>query len=91
MASTLGFRQTRVFENVPANTEVIVDEYRGAFLYSEVTNETASKIYLIVNDNQQGGHAGARVPIAPNATRAIPASLYTFKATGIVTVVAYGM
>lgn len=91
MASTLGFRQTKVFEDVPADTIVIVDDYRGAFLYSEVTNDTDTKVYLTINDNPQGGHPGASIPIAPKSTRNIPASLYSFKATDVITVVAYGM
>ncbi len=90
MASILGFRKALVFENVPADTEYIVDNYRGGYVYAEVTNDTQATVYFEVNGNPQGGHPGSKIPIKAGTTRAIPMALHTFKASGVVTVVAYG-
>lgn len=91
MATPLGLRQVKVFEDVPADEVVIIDNYRGAFLYHEVTNDTASTVYIEANHNPEGGHPGVKIPIKAGATRAIPLALYSFKPTGVVTVVSYGM
>lgn len=91
MAVPIGFRQVKVFEAVPAGERITVDSLRGAFLYHEVTNDTASTVKLKVNHNPEGGHPGAVIPIKAGTTRAIPLALYTFEADGVVTVVSYGM
>lgn len=91
MATPLGLRQVKVFEDQPADEVVIIDRHSGAFLYHEVTNDTASTVYLEVNHNPEGGHRGARIPIKSGTTRAIPLAIYTFKASGVVTIVSYGM
>lgn len=91
MATPLGLRTAVVFKDVPANTEKSFTTYQhGSILYAEVTNKTASAVDFIVNDNPEGGRAGVAIPIEANSTRAIPIQLYKFKATGVVTVVAYG-
>lgn len=91
MASILGFRKVQVYENVTPGEVYIPDDLRGAFLYSEVTNDTDAEVKFIVNDNPQGGHPGVGIPIPAKSTRAVPVSLYSFRTTGVVTVVAYGM
>lgn len=93
MASPIGFRQLKVFENVnvPANNPIVIDNLNGAYLYHEVTNDTAGTLYITVNDNPQGGHPGDKIPIKANTTRVIPMSIYTFSTSGVLTVVSYGM
>jgi hypothetical protein len=90
MATPLGLRQVKVF-NVVADEEIVIDNYRGAFLYHEVTNDTASDVEFEVNANREGGHPGAKIPIKAGTTRALPLALYKFKASGALTVVSYGM
>lgn len=90
MATPIGLRKVKVFKNVPANTEQVID-HSGVYSYIEVTNNTASEVDFIINDYPEQGHIGVGIPIPPNYTRAIPLNVYKFKATGVVTVVAYGM
>ncbi len=90
MATPIGLRKVMVFKNVPANEEKIVDN-RGAYAYVEVTNNSASEVDFVVNEYIDQGHKGVGIPIPPNETRAIPLTIYKFRATGEVTVVAYGM
>jgi hypothetical protein len=89
MATPIGLRKVKAFINVPANTEKIIDEH-GNFGYIEVTNDTASAVDFLVNDYPEQGHQGTAIPIKANTTRPIPLTVYKFKATGVVTVVAYG-
>ena len=91
MATPIGLRKVRVFTAVPANTEIVIDDYHGNYGYIEVTNATASAVDIVVNDNPAGGVQGVAIPVEANSTRPIPLVTYTFKATGVVTVVAYGM
>lgn len=90
MATPLGLRKVMVFEDVQENEECIIDN-RGNFGYLEVTNNTDSEVKFIVNEYADQGHRGAGIPIAPNTTRAIPLAVYKFRATGAITVVAYGL
>lgn len=90
MSTPYGLRKVKVFDLVPANTEVVIDDHRGAYGYIEVTNTTASPITIQVNDYPSQGMQGVSIPIGANATRPLPLQTYKFKATAIVTVVAYG-
>lgn len=91
MATPLGLRLVKVFTAVPANTKTDINN-SGSFLYHEVTNGTGAEIGFAVNDfSVENGVPAVTIPIPPNSTRAIPMSIYNFKATGIVTVVSYGM
>jgi hypothetical protein len=85
MAVYGGFRKVLVIEDA---TEGRIDKH-GAYLLIEVTNNSGSEVKFYPNEEYvgQGSHG---IPIAPNATRQIPLAVYTFRATGNVTVVAYG-
>jgi hypothetical protein len=87
--AVFGFRSHAVFEGV---TEGVLDSH-GAYLYAEVTNDGQSDVYFFPNPILPSGIANpavpAGIPIKAGTTRAIPMSLYTFKASGPVTVVAY--
>lgn len=89
MSLPIGFRKSRVFEHVTPDLEYVLDN-RGAFLYHEVTNHTASPVYFTPNDFPENGNRGAHIPIPPNETRTIPMAVYKFTASGDVTVVSYG-
>lgn len=91
MATPMGLRTVSVFKDVPANTKTVFGREQGNVLYAEITNKTASDIDFTVNDYPEGGILGVAIPIPANQTRAIPMTLYNFKANGVVTVVAYGM
>ena len=92
MATPLGLRTVSVFRDVPAATEVTFGRNQGNIVYSEVTNDTEATIDFVVNDFQENtGVTPQAIPIPAGVTRAIPMTLYKFKASGVVTVVAYGM
>lgn len=91
MPSIAGFRTVAVFKDVPANTATPIGVESGTVQLVEVTNKTASDVDFLVNDYPQGGITGVAIPILAGTTRQIPLQLYKFKATGVVTVVAYGM
>lgn len=92
MATPLGLRTVSVFRDVPAGTEIILGRGQGNILYAEVSNETASTIDFTVNDFPENmGVKAQAIPIYAGTTRALPIQLYKFKASGVVTVVAYGM
>lgn len=91
MATPVGLRQAKVYEDIEPDKTYIIDNYRGAFLYHEVTNDTGDTVYFNVNDNTEGGHPGTKIPIKAGTTRAIPMAIYTFEASDTVTVVSYGM
>jgi hypothetical protein len=92
MATPLGLRTVTVHKDVPANTEITFGRAQGNILYAEVTNKTASDIDFTVNHFPENvGTPAVAIPIPANTTRAIPMTLYRFKASGVVTVVAYGM
>lgn len=88
MAMIAGLRKVRVFEGV---TEATLDRH-GSYIYLEVTNAGGSEVKFYPNDFEEQGHpATAGIPIAPGTTRTVPMTVYNFKASGAVTVVAYGM
>lgn len=92
MAVTYGFRKIKVFEAVPANTLIQVDEMFGVagFGYFDVINVNANAaLKLTVNTNVNGGQPGVSIPI-PGATYNLPAYVTNFKANDVVTVIAYG-
>ena len=91
MAMMVGFRKTKVIDYTVDQGDVVIDDYRGGYVYIEVTNDTASTVYFKVNHINVGGHKGADIPIKAGTTRVIPVALFTFSCTGDVTVVAYGM
>lgn len=91
MTMMVGFRKAKVIDYTPSEGRVVIDDYRGGYAYAEVTNDTASTVVFLVNDNKQGGHPGTPIPIKAGTTRAIPMALYTFSCDANVTVVAYGM
>lgn len=93
MANAFGFRQSKVFENVPAGQQTYVDDVRGAgsYVLFEVTNGTATDGYFTVNDLPELGHPGTKIPVPKGTTRQIPMYVSCFKVDQIMTVVAYGM
>lgn len=91
MPMPVGFRKAKVYDYKVADGNITVDDFRGSYVYAEVTNDTASTVQFKVNDINVGGHTGASIPIKAGATRTIPMALFTFSCTGDVTVVAYGM
>ena len=91
MAMMVGFRKAKVFDYKASEGAIVVDDFRGSYVYAEVTNETASTVQFTVNEINVGGHPGASIPIKAGTTRTIPMALFTFNCTGDVTVVAYGM
>lgn len=91
MANSVGFRTVAVFKDVPASTEQVIGREQGNIVLAEVTNKTGVDIDFLVNDYPGQGSNGVSIPIPANSTRQIPLQLYKFKATGVVTVVAYGM
>jgi len=94
MANAVGFRQCKLFENVTAGVQTIVDDSQrgaGSFLLFEVTNATATDGYFIVNDMPENGHPGTKIPVPKGTTRQIPMMVVCFNVTQVMTVVAYGM
>jgi hypothetical protein len=92
MATPLGLRTVTVHKDVPANTEMVFGRQQGNILYTEVTNATAGVVDFTVNHFPENtGVPAVSIPILPSTTRAIPMTLYKYKASGVVTVVAYGM
>lgn len=87
MALQAGFRVGKVLELV---TEGELST-RGNYVLAEFTNDNAEKVYVTINEHNDQGHRGVRIPVEPGKTRAVPMSIYHFKATAPVTVVAYGM
>lgn len=58
----------------------------------EVTNGTGADVLFYLNDFPESGHpATDGIPIKAGTTRVIPMICHNFTASGIVTVVAYGM
>ena len=85
MAVYGGFRKVLVQEDV---TEGRID-FHGSYLLIEVTNKSASEVKFYPNE-AYAGQPSYGIPIEPNSTRAIPMAVYTYRATGEVTIVAYG-
>lgn len=87
MSAPLGLRKVKVFKAV---TEAIIDEH-GNFGYIEVTNDTAVEVAFTVNHYPEHGRVGVAIPVKAGTTRTIPLAVYKFTASGVVTVVAYGL
>jgi hypothetical protein len=94
MAIPYGLRKVKVFENVPANTLVQVDELFGAgsYGYIQVTNvNLTDTLKFTVNIGTGSNPQGNTIPIPMSDTPTdIPMTVTNFMATDVVTVVAYG-
>lgn len=82
-----GCRKVRVFNGV---TEGEVDRH-GSYGYIEVENPGAKDAEFMVNEFLHQGHPGTTIKIKAGTTRAIPLTIYNFKSTEAVNIVAYGL
>jgi hypothetical protein len=94
MAIPYGLRKVKVFENVPANTLVQVDDFfgQGGYGYLQVTNvNLTDTLKFTVNIGTGSDPIGKSIPIPMNDVPTdIPMVVLNFMATDVVTVVAYG-
>ncbi len=86
MRGAAGFRYHKTLSNVTSG------DLGTQFLVVEVTNGGITDVLFYGNDFTEQGHPpGEGIPIVAGTTREIPLTIYNFKASGPVTVVAYAM
>ena len=76
------FRTSRTLKSVTEG------DLNGVFQLLEVTNDGATDVDFTPNA-MGSGFMGDPIPVKAGTTRTIPLSVYNFKATGAITIVAY--
>ena len=85
MKGLAGCRQCEVLTDVTSGT------LGAQYIYAEVTNDGATDVmFTVINDFSTASGAPQSIPIKAGTTRDIPMLIYSFTASGPVTVVAYG-
>lgn len=83
-----GFRNYMTVNYTTPNQPVTLDP-SGAVVMVEVTNSNTGSVTFYPNPDLPSLTTGGGIPIPGNSTRQIPMRVYSFTATGNVTVVAY--
>lgn len=85
MSILAGMRTVKVLENVTSG-DLGMD-----YVMVEVTNNGGSPVKFFPNDYPEQGHPATEgIPVKNGETRQIPMLVRNFKASGAITIVAYG-